>query len=191
MPPLPRQGYENTGQDPANYTPEEKAAVAVVERWIETINARDTAGHMAIIDENITFRGDPTLPLGHGARTYCFTVVGLGGTPAGNLTSFTMSELFVIGGPGDTQVLLLHHDINGPANGTAGILGGYNVPVAAFLRVHNGKVVEWYDMPINRVSNGGMPPAIINAMPKPKPNPNGGSPLRDIPECMKYSNGST
>ena len=37
----------------------------LVEKWIETIN-HDTDGHMALIDDNILVRGDPTEKLRHG-----------------------------------------------------------------------------------------------------------------------------
>ena len=37
FPGLPRQGFDNNGQNPASYNADEKAAVAVAEKWIETI----------------------------------------------------------------------------------------------------------------------------------------------------------
>ena len=39
---LPRQGFEATAQNPADYTPQEAAAVALILRWIETTNNHDT-----------------------------------------------------------------------------------------------------------------------------------------------------
>ncbi len=36
-------------------------------------------------------------------------------------------------------------------------MGGYRVPVAALLRVQNGKIIEWYDTPTNKASIGAMP----------------------------------
>ena len=59
LPSLPRQGFENTGQDPANYTPAERTAVAVVEKLIDTMNHHDTAGHMALIAPNCDLSGRP------------------------------------------------------------------------------------------------------------------------------------
>src|SRR4030095_3848588 len=68
---LPKQGFEATGQNPANYTPQEAAAVAVWRKWIETTANHDLAGHMALIDDDIVFRPDPTSALRRGARAYC------------------------------------------------------------------------------------------------------------------------
>jgi hypothetical protein len=148
--PLPRQGFEATGQNPANYTPQEAAAVALMLKWIETTNSHDTPAHMALIDTNIAFRGDPVRPIQRGARGYCaqFGFVG-------SAAWFGLNELYVVGGPSDTLVLMNRTDINSPFNGAG--LGGYPVPLAAMLRVQNGKIVEWYDMPTNKVSVGARP----------------------------------
>ncbi len=43
-------------------------AVAVVKQWIDTTNTKDLAAHMALIDDNVVYRGDPASALGHGAR---------------------------------------------------------------------------------------------------------------------------
>lgn len=40
-------------------------------KWIETINSKDLAAHMALIDDNVVYRGDPVEHLGHSARGYC------------------------------------------------------------------------------------------------------------------------
>jgi ketosteroid isomerase-like protein len=177
---LPRQGFENNGQNPANYNADEKAAVALAERWIETINNRDTDGHMALIADNILFRADPVQPPKRGARKYCSHMIGIGGGPSPDVNmSFTMSELYAVGGKGEAQVLFYRHDINGPA-GTAGFLGGYPVPVAVFLRIHNGKVIEWYDMPTNKISIGALPFSI----------PTGG-PEKTPAQCAKFPDMST
>jgi hypothetical protein len=178
MPSLPKRGFENTGQDPSKYSPEEKAAVAVVEKWIETIHSRDIDGHMALIDDNIVFRGDPLEPLVRGAAYYCSQIVGFGGTPSNTGGSFVVTELYVIGGKWDTQVLLRRVDINGPA-GTIGYLGGYPVPVAVHLRIQNGKVVEWYDAPTNKISIGALPFKIQT-----------GGPRNVSERCKKFSKGS-
>lgn len=147
---LPRQGFEATAQDPANYTPQEAAAVALVLKWIETTNSHDTPSHMALVGDNAAFRGDPLEPLRRGARGYC-AAFGFVGSRAW----FGLNELYVVGGPADTLVLMKRTDINSPYNG--GLLSGYPVPLAALLRVQNGKVVEWYDMPTNKVSIAALP----------------------------------
>jgi hypothetical protein len=148
---LPQQGFESTAQNPATYTPQEAAAVAVILKWIDTTNSHDTPAHMALVDDNVAYRGDPLEPLRRGAQGYC-AAFGFVGSRAW----FGLNELYVVGGPADTLVLIRRTDINSPYNG-AGALGGYPVPLAVMLRVQNGKVVEWYDMPTNKVSIGALP----------------------------------
>ena len=168
---LPQQGFQATGQSPANYTPEEAAAVAVVQKWIETSNKHDLAAHMALVDDNIAFRGDPSEPLLRGARGYCAAFGFVRGSGW-----IRIDELYVVGGPSDTMVLMKRTDINGPAGRGPGGLGGYPVPVGGMLRVKNGKVTEWYDAPVNKVSIGALPF-----------RPQVGLPLQNIPAvCMSY-----
>ena len=145
--PAQQQGFEGTGQNPANYTPEEKAAVAVIIKWIDTSNAKDIPAHMALIDDNVIYRADPAERLGrNGARGYC-SYYGFIRSNAW----LRLDELYVIGGPTDTLVLVKRADINGPAGRGGGGLGGYPVALADLVRVKNGKIVEWDDVPINKV----------------------------------------
>ena len=175
---LPMQGYESTGQVPSKYTPEEAQAVGLVEKWIDTMNKHDQTGNMALIDNNIAFRGDPVEPLLRGVEGYC----GAFGFVASDTSSFALEELYAVGGPRDTLVLFKREDINGAAT-EGGLLGGYKVPVAVLLRVTNGKISEWYDAPINNVSIGALP-RLANGAP--------GVPVgqQRIPErCKQYANG--
>jgi hypothetical protein len=165
MPPVPKQGFDTNGQDPANYNAEEKAAAALVEKWIETIN-HDTNGHMALIDDNILVRADPASKLTQGPVAYCSTFLpGLGSHKG----TYPLNELYVVGGQYETDVLLKRTDIN-DTPGSQGFLGGYGVPVATFLRIRNGKIIEWEDMPTNKISGGGLPfklPANLGTRPPP------------------------
>ena len=171
-PPAPQQqqGFEATGQFPANYTPEEAAAVAVVKRWIDTTNTKDLAAHMALIDDNVIHRGDPAEALGHGARGYCAAY----GFVRSNAW-VRLDEMYVIGGPSDTLVLLKRTDINNPA-GMEGNLGGYPVEVAVLARVRNGKITEWYDAPTIKIG-----PLVTSGA---NSRPPGG--MRVPEACMKY-----
>ncbi len=179
MPSLPRQGFENTSQNPADYTADEKAAASAVEKWMDTINHHDTPGHMALISPNVIFRGDPTEDVRVGPDEYCSTIVGLG--PNQTSGSFALEELYVVdAGRSGTAVLIRRQDINGPA-GQMGFLGGYPVPVATLLRVQDGRIVEWYDAPTNKISIGGLPFKI------PTQGPN----ARVAPFCMPFANGSS
>ena len=146
---LPRQGFEATGQNPANYTPDEAAAVAVVKKWVDTTNNHDLAAHMALIDDNIVFRGDPISPLWRGARAYC----GSYGFVWNPTSVIKLDELYVVGGPSETLVLIKRTDINNPA-GAGRDLNGYQVSLYVLARVKNGKITEWYDAPLNKVSAG-------------------------------------
>jgi hypothetical protein len=180
---LPQQGFEATGQNPANYTPAEAAAVAVVVKWVETTASHDLAAHMALIDDNIVFRPDPTSALRRGARAYC----GAYGFVRSTTSVIKLDELFAVGGPSETLVLIKRTDINNPASaGREGALDGYQVSLHVFARVRNGKITEWYDAPLNKVSGaavrgvGALPP--LPAQPAPPPN---------IPAaCMSYPEGS-
>lgn len=185
---LPQQGFEATGQNPANYTPTEAAAVAVVVRWVETTASHDLAAHMALIDDDIVFRPDPTSALRRGARAYC----GAYGFVRSTTSVIKLDELFVVGGPTETLVLIKRTDINNPASaGREGALDGYQVSLHVFARVsRNGKITEWYDAPLNKVSGaavrgaGAFPPALAGQPGQPPPQPN-------IPAvCMSYPEGS-
>ena len=183
---LPRQGFEATGQNPANYTPDEAAAVAVVKKWVDTTNNHDLAGHMALIDNDVVFRPDPTSALRRGARAYC----GAYGFVRSSTSVIKLDELYVVGGPSDTLVMIKRTDINSPAEtGREGALNGYQVGLFVLARVRNGKITEWYDAPLNKVSgaalrgSGALPPALAQpAQPAQPPN---------IPAvCMPYPEGS-
>ena len=183
---LPRQGFEATGQNPANYTPDEAAAVAVVKKWVDTTNNHDLAAHMALIDDNIVFRGDPISPLWRGARAYC----GSYGFVWNPTSVIKLDELYVVGGPSETLVLIKRTDINNPA-GAGRDLNGYQVSLYVLARVKNGKITEWYDAPLNKVSAGAAlrgpgaaPPAAAQQPTRPPTPPN-------VPAaCMSYPEGS-
>jgi hypothetical protein len=181
---LPRQGFEATGQNPANYTPEEAAAVAVVTKWVQTTTNHDLAAHMALIDDNIVFRPDPTSALRRGARAYC----GAYGFVRSMTSVIRMDELFVVGGPSETLVMIKRTDINAPVStGREGGLSGYQVPLFVLARVKNGKITEWYDAPLNRVSGAGRP-AVVPPGPAQPAQP---APAPNVPAvCMSYPEGS-
>lgn len=177
---VPQQGFEATGQDPAHYTPEEAAAVRVVQKWLETTNNHDLAGHMALIDDNVVFRADPEEPLSRGARGYCAAFGFVRGTG-----TLRIDELYVVGGPSDTLVLIKRADINAPASGgRQGSLAGYPVPLSVLLRVKSGKITEWYDAPLNKVSMAALPAGALPAFVR---DPSWRPKIPDA--CMKYPDG--
>lgn len=173
--PAQQQGFEATSQNPANYTPEEAAAVAVVKKWIDTTNTKDLAAHMALVDDNVVFRGDSSAPLKQGALGYCtyFTFIR-------SNTWVRLDELYVVGGPSGTLVLLLRTDTNGAPSGND---GGSPVEVADLLRIKDGKIIEWYDAPIVRIGPRVTPP------PNPLPP---GAPGGATPEvCRRFPGQAT
>lgn len=185
---LPQQGFEATGQNPANYTPAEAAAAAVIVKWIDTTASHDLAAHMALIDDNIVFRPDPTSALRRGARAYC----GAYGFVRSATSVIRLDELFVVGGPTETLALIKRTDINNPASaGREGALDGYQVTLHVFARVNrNGKITEWYDAPLNKVSGAAV--RGVGALPQlAPPTPGTPPPAPNIPAaCMSYPEGS-
>ena len=185
---LPQQGFEATGQNPANYTPAEAAAVAVVVKWVETTASHDLAAHMALIDDNIVFRPDPISPLFRGARAYC----GSYGFVWSTTSVIKLDELYVVGGPSETLVLIKRTDINNAAGaGRGSAMDGYQVPLHVFARVRNGKITEWYDAPLNKVSGAAV--RGVGALPPLAQPPQAGQPAPppNVPAaCMSYPEGS-
>jgi hypothetical protein len=133
-------------QDPAKYTAPQKAAADLVVRWLDITNTKNLDAQMAITDDEIVYRGDPAETLGHGARGFCtaynFTL---------DVSWERLDELYVVAGPSEGLVLIKRTDMNFAAGAGMGGLGGNPVAVATLVRVRNGKLIEWYDAPINRV----------------------------------------
>jgi hypothetical protein len=90
---------------------------------------------------------------------------------------YYIDELYAVGGPKDALVLMKRGDINEPAT-QIGFLGGYRVPVAVLVRVHDGKVIEWYDAPVNKVSIAALPIKVPSSM-GPMPVPERCAPYKD------------
>ncbi len=155
MPQQP-QGFENMGQDPAKYTPDQQAAADVALRWLSDTERKDIADQMTIVDDEIVYRADPSETLGHGARGFCssynFTY---------DISWERFDELYVVAGPSQALVLIKRADMNFGA-GVPNV-GGEPVAVATFARVSNGKLVEWLDSPIRWV--GG--PTVVRGNTRP------------------------
>ena len=167
------QGFENMAQDPARYTPDQKATAEVALRWFRDTDSKDLADQMKFVDDEIVYRGDPVETLGHGARGFCtaynFTY---------DVSWERFDELYIVAGPSQGLVLIKRADMNfGAGAGTGGMgLGGDPVAVATFARVRDGKLVEWLDAPINRV---GLLPGAAGADTRPIS-------INVRPACQKY-----
>ena len=166
--PPPTQGFESNTQVTANYTPQEAAAVAVVETWVNRTAAHDLDGAMSLLDNNIIVRPDPARQPAYGPVAQCSSY------PFTRDNSWVrIDEVYAVGGPLDTMVLFKRADLNAPAappGGRGAGFGGFTVQVAVMVRVSNGRITEWLDAPINRIgglvnsSEGGLtqPPAGAN-----------------------------
>ena len=149
-PPPPTQGFESNIQVPANYTPQEVAAAAIVETWVRTTAAHDLDGAMSVLDDNILVRPDPAEKPEYGPVAQC-SAYPFTRNPR---TFVRLDELYVVGGPLDSMVLFHRADINGPAappGARGGGFGGFTVQVAVMVRVSNGRITEWLDAPMNRI----------------------------------------
>src|SRR5208283_2882023 len=88
LPRMPQQtqGFENMRQDPAKYTAAQKAAADVALKWIDFTDTKNLAGQMAMVDNEIVYRGGPSdalvlikrADMNFGAAT---DILGLGGDP--------------------------------------------------------------------------------------------------------------
>ncbi len=145
----PTQGFESNIQLPANYLPQEAAAVNVVENWVRTTAAHDLDGAMSVLDNNLIVRPDPARQPAYGPVAQCSSYP----FPRSN-SIVRLEEVYVVGGPLDTMVLFKRADINGPAvppGGRGAVFGGFTVQVAVMVPVSKGRITEWLDAPINRV----------------------------------------
>jgi hypothetical protein len=97
-------------------------------------------------------------------------------------------------------VIIKRTDINSPANGgREGGLNGYQVSLVVLARVRNGKITEWYDAPLNKVSGaavrgaGALPPALAQpAQPAPPGQPAQPPQAPNVPAvCMPYPEGNS
>lgn len=148
-PPPPTQGFESNVQLPATYTPQEAAAVAVVETWVRNTAAHNLDGTMSVLDDNLIVRPDPARQPAHGPAALCASYP----FPRDN-SIVRLDEVFVVGGPQDTMVLFHRADINSnaaPPGARGAGFGGFTVQVGVMVRVSNGKITEWLDAPLQRI----------------------------------------
>jgi len=174
--PPPTQGFESNIQLPANYTPQEAAAVAVVEAWVRNTAAHNLDGAMSVLDDNMIVRPDPARQPAYGPVAQCASY------PFTRDNSIVrLDEVYVVGGPSDTMVLFKRADNNAnaaPPGARGAGFGGFAVQVAVMVRVKNGRITEWLDAPINRI--GGL----VNSTEGGLTQPPAGANVPDA--CKKY-----
>jgi ketosteroid isomerase-like protein len=132
---------QTSAKPPAQWNPQERAAVELVKEWIAAWNAKDAKQIAALVAEDCVFRPDPSDAWQQGRDKLYEHAVKSGLMRASK--NIEITEIFPVGGSGDTFVLTKRIDY------LDRVLGGSNaVPVAAFFRVKNGKIEEWLDEPI-------------------------------------------
>ena len=130
-----------TGKPPASYNPQERAAVTVVQGWIEAWKAHDIDKLMSYMADNLVFRADVSEELQYGRDGFERIARGVMNFWCG----MDLEEVFVVGGDTGTVVLAKRIDYfpgNPPRGRGAGGLTGMAIPVAIMFRVKNGKITE-------------------------------------------------
>jgi hypothetical protein len=143
---------------------QERAAAEVIEEWVADWNARDTQKAAELMSAKCAWRGDPSESFRRGRAKLAIP----------KLQQVYIKEIYAIGGPTDTTVMIRRIDqlSFGPSSPMQ------LFPDSAFLRVKNGKIQEWLDVPIDasNVPPPPPPPAIAGrngngAAPVPAPPP--------------------
>ena len=104
-----------------------------------------------------------------------------------------LDELYVVGGPSETLVLIRRTDTNNPVGaGRRGAMDGYPVTLHVFARVRNGRITEWYDAPLNKVSPAGLRGGVaLTEQPSQSEQPAQPPTPPKVPAaCMSYREGS-
>ena len=108
----------------------------VVERWVAAWRSGDPTLVASYMTDDVQFRLDSAQPLQHGRER----LIKIVGSFIGAIDSLQVTRLYAIGGETDTLVLAERVDR----------FAGYSplVQVASVFRVKDGKIEEWYDIPL-------------------------------------------
>ena len=169
-----------TGKPPASYNPQERAAVTVVQGWIEAWKAHDIDKLMSYMADNLVFRADVSEELQYGRDGFERIARGVMNFWCG----MDLEEVFVVGGDTGTVVLAKRIDYfpgNPPRGRGAGGLTGMAIPVAIMFRVKNGTITEWLDAPLIPVGPGAPPMPGAGGRGGPPPGAGPGGPGRGAP----------
>lgn len=137
-------GQLATGQRPRSnstvWNEQERAAVRVAEEWVAAWNTGDPQKVAAFMAQNCEFRGDISEPLQRGRQAFIELVSKF----INSFRGIKLTEIYAVGGPWDTFVLLKRIDTVQFSKSDKLT----DVPVATLLRVRDGKIEEWLDSPI-------------------------------------------
>jgi uncharacterized protein (TIGR02246 family) len=119
-------------------TAQERAAIELVRQWFAAWQAGDATKMASLMSDNVEFRGIPNQPLRTGHDAFLMNT----GRFIALKPNIHITEAVAVGGETGVAVLTKRIDritLNGQAR---------TVPLAAFFRVHDGKIEEWLDMPL-------------------------------------------
>src|SRR6185437_9080510 len=119
-------------------TAQERAAIDVVRQWFAAWQAGDADKMASLMSDKVEFRGIPNQPLRMGRDAFLMNT----GRFIALKPNIHITEAVAVGGQTVVAVLTKRIDrstLNGQAR---------TVPLAAFFRVHDGKIDEWLDMPL-------------------------------------------
>lgn len=119
-------------------TAQEQAAIDVVKQWFAAWQEGDADKMASLMSENVEFRGIPNQPIRMGRDAFKQNT----GRFIALKPHIHVTEAWAVGGSTGVAVLTRRVDrinLNGQER---------TVPLAAFFRVHDGKIEEWLDMPL-------------------------------------------
>lgn len=158
------------GSAPAAANPYERKALSVVRDWTAAFANKDADKAASYMEDNVQFRIDPSDPGFSKGRDVARNLIrrlvgadtppppegGAAATPARPRMEFgaiKLRQIYAIGDSNEVVVIVRRIDelkLNGKA---------MSIPVGAFYRVNpkDGKIEEWLDAPLIRVSMGPPP----------------------------------
>jgi len=127
-----------SAQETAAPSEQEQAAINVVKEWFAAWQQGDEQKMASLMADDVEFRGIPNQPLRKGRDAFLKNT----GRFIKLKPQVDVTEAVAIGGKTGTAVLTKRVDkihLNGQDR---------TVPLAAFFRVRDGKILEWLDMPL-------------------------------------------
>ena len=119
---------------------EEQQAIALINTWVAALVAKDAEKAVALMDEECQYRDDPfQKDLKKGRPLLLEDLKKL----LGGLASMKIESAFAVGShKNDVLVLVRRRDV-------FNLFGKQiSMPMGAYYRVRNGKILEWLDTPL-------------------------------------------
>jgi len=120
--------------------PEEQQAIALVNTWVTALAVKDAEKAASLMDEDCQYRDDPFQKELKKGRTQALQDIK---KLLRGLTSMKIEAAYAVGSSKNDVLVLVRRvdEFN---------LGGKQVtiPMGAYYRVRNGKILEWLDTPL-------------------------------------------